>query len=186
MAGYWFGKMVSATLLLQQQLRSILEIVQALQFMATVNFNTIKGFNQSFSSKCPMKSTTMAKGMCVKKLTGTHKISKQARNLIWLISLWFLFYLFIGMYSLIGKVAADHSHKWIYKEPNDQEINFLSAWQNAADSVIISLYVLKIHFMLHFLSEKTSVFLQKYPSCFTAPQDLGSPVPVWYKGIILY
>ncbi|KAI5437001.1 hypothetical protein KIW84_023211 [Lathyrus oleraceus] len=35
---------------------------------------------------------------------------------------------------LIGKVAADHSHKWIYKEPNDQEINFLSAWHNSADS----------------------------------------------------
>ncbi|XLS55071.1 hypothetical protein HN51_004826, partial [Arachis hypogaea] len=37
---------------------------------------------------------------------------------------------------LIGKVAADHSHKWIYKEPNEQEINFLSAWHNLADSTI--------------------------------------------------
>ncbi|XP_022726634.1 protein RICE SALT SENSITIVE 3-like [Durio zibethinus] len=36
--------------------------------------------------------------------------------------------------GLIGKVAADHSHKWIYKEQHDQEINFLSAWQNSADS----------------------------------------------------
>ncbi|KAI4314298.1 hypothetical protein L6164_027221 [Bauhinia variegata] len=36
--------------------------------------------------------------------------------------------------GLIGKVAADHSHKWIYKEPNDQEINFLSAWHSSADS----------------------------------------------------
>lgn len=36
--------------------------------------------------------------------------------------------------GLIGKVAADHSHKWIYKEPNDQEINILSAWHNSADS----------------------------------------------------
>lgn len=36
--------------------------------------------------------------------------------------------------GLIGKVAADRSHKWIYKEPNDQEINFLSAWQNSADA----------------------------------------------------
>ncbi|KAL6983645.1 hypothetical protein U1Q18_017025 [Sarracenia purpurea var. burkii] len=36
--------------------------------------------------------------------------------------------------GLIGKVAADHGHKWIYKEPKDQEINFLSAWQNSADS----------------------------------------------------
>ncbi|XP_044491439.1 protein RICE SALT SENSITIVE 3-like [Mangifera indica] len=36
--------------------------------------------------------------------------------------------------GLIGKVAADHSHKWIYKEPTDQEIHFVSAWQNSADS----------------------------------------------------
>ncbi|RVW47275.1 Protein RICE SALT sensitive 3 [Vitis vinifera] len=36
--------------------------------------------------------------------------------------------------SLIGKVAADQSHKWVYKEPNEQEINFLSAWHNSADS----------------------------------------------------
>ncbi|KAF5726760.1 hypothetical protein HS088_TW22G00442 [Tripterygium wilfordii] len=36
--------------------------------------------------------------------------------------------------GLIGKVAADHSHKWIHKEPNEQEINFLSAWHNSADS----------------------------------------------------
>ncbi|XP_044488307.1 protein RICE SALT SENSITIVE 3-like isoform X1 [Mangifera indica] len=36
--------------------------------------------------------------------------------------------------GLVGKVAADHSHKWIYKEQNDQEINFLSAWHNSADS----------------------------------------------------
>ncbi|QHO07592.1 SUMO-conjugating enzyme [Arachis hypogaea] len=36
--------------------------------------------------------------------------------------------------KLIGKVAADQSHKWIYKEPNEQEINFLSAWHNSTDS----------------------------------------------------
>ncbi|CAN4094732.1 unnamed protein product [Withania somnifera] len=36
--------------------------------------------------------------------------------------------------GIIGKVAADHSHKWIYKEPNEQEISFLSAWHNSADS----------------------------------------------------
>ncbi|XLR19651.1 hypothetical protein S83_047563, partial [Arachis hypogaea] len=36
--------------------------------------------------------------------------------------------------GLIGKVAADQSHKWIYKEPNEQEINFLSAWHNSTDS----------------------------------------------------
>ncbi|XP_058112209.1 protein RICE SALT SENSITIVE 3 isoform X2 [Magnolia sinica] len=36
--------------------------------------------------------------------------------------------------GLIGKVAADHSHKWVFKEPQEHEINFLSAWHNPADS----------------------------------------------------
>ncbi|XP_059656025.1 protein RICE SALT SENSITIVE 3-like isoform X2 [Cornus florida] len=37
--------------------------------------------------------------------------------------------------GLIGKVAADQSHKWIYdKEPSDQEINYLSSWHNSTDS----------------------------------------------------
>ncbi|CAI0386072.1 unnamed protein product [Linum tenue] len=36
--------------------------------------------------------------------------------------------------GLIGKVAADHSHKWVYKEANEQEINFLSTWHNSPDS----------------------------------------------------
>ncbi|CAN6448624.1 unnamed protein product [Victoria cruziana] len=36
--------------------------------------------------------------------------------------------------GLIGKVAADHGHKWIFKEPSDHEINFLSAWNNPVDS----------------------------------------------------
>lgn len=39
-------------------------------------------------------------------------------------------------HSLIGKVAADRSHKWIYKEPNDQVINLLSSWHNSADTVL--------------------------------------------------
>lgn len=37
--------------------------------------------------------------------------------------------------GLIGKVAADRSHKWIYKEANDnQDIKFLPTWHNSADS----------------------------------------------------
>ncbi|KAK6139238.1 hypothetical protein DH2020_027023 [Rehmannia glutinosa] len=39
-------------------------------------------------------------------------------------------------HEIYNYVAADHSHKWIHKEPNDQEINFLSAWHNSADSTI--------------------------------------------------
>ncbi|KAI3981493.1 hypothetical protein MKX01_007420 [Papaver californicum] len=36
--------------------------------------------------------------------------------------------------GLIGKVAADRNHKWIYKDPSEQEINYLSAWHNTGDS----------------------------------------------------
>ncbi|CAN6477603.1 unnamed protein product [Victoria cruziana] len=36
--------------------------------------------------------------------------------------------------GLIGKAAADHSHKWIFKEPDDREGNCLPAWQNTVDS----------------------------------------------------
>ncbi|KAJ9677682.1 hypothetical protein PVL29_022581 [Vitis rotundifolia] len=35
--------------------------------------------------------------------------------------------------DLIGKVASDHSHKWIYKEHSDPENNLFSAWQNPGD-----------------------------------------------------
>ncbi|PIA62139.1 hypothetical protein AQUCO_00200264v1 [Aquilegia coerulea] len=36
--------------------------------------------------------------------------------------------------GLIGKVAADHSQKYVYKEETEQAINFLSAWHNPGDS----------------------------------------------------
>ncbi|GJN00217.1 hypothetical protein PR202_ga17631 [Eleusine coracana subsp. coracana] len=36
--------------------------------------------------------------------------------------------------GLIGKVAADHSHKWVLKEPSEQETNLISSWSNPADS----------------------------------------------------
>jgi hypothetical protein len=40
---------------------------------------------------------------------------------------------------LIGKVAADHSHKWVFKEPPEQqETSLISSWSNAADSVSVS------------------------------------------------
>ncbi|KAG1326990.1 protein RICE SALT SENSITIVE 3 [Cocos nucifera] len=38
--------------------------------------------------------------------------------------------------GLIGKVAADYSHKWVFKEPQDNEINLLPSWNNPADSTI--------------------------------------------------
>lgn len=36
---------------------------------------------------------------------------------------------------VIGKVAADHSHKWVFKEPQEHETNLISSWTNPADSV---------------------------------------------------
>ncbi|OVA16288.1 Transcription factor MYC/MYB N-terminal [Macleaya cordata] len=36
--------------------------------------------------------------------------------------------------GLIGKVAADHSHKWVHKERSEQELNFMSTWHNPGDS----------------------------------------------------
>ncbi|URE05119.1 hypothetical protein MUK42_20620 [Musa troglodytarum] len=36
--------------------------------------------------------------------------------------------------GLIGKVAADHSHKWVFNEPQDHDTSFLSTWSNAANS----------------------------------------------------
>lgn len=36
---------------------------------------------------------------------------------------------------LMGKVAADSSHKWVYREPVEHEISFLSPWQGSLDPV---------------------------------------------------
>ncbi|WVZ81830.1 hypothetical protein U9M48_029165 [Paspalum notatum var. saurae] len=42
--------------------------------------------------------------------------------------------------GLIGKVAADHSHKWVFKEPQEHEINLIASWTNPADSSSSSCY----------------------------------------------
>ncbi|CAL9159044.1 unnamed protein product [Musa hybrid cultivar] len=36
--------------------------------------------------------------------------------------------------GLIGTVAADHSHKWVFDEPQDHDTSFLSTWSNAINS----------------------------------------------------
>lgn len=38
-------------------------------------------------------------------------------------------------HRLMGKVAADSSHKWVYREPVEHEISFLSPWQGSLDPV---------------------------------------------------
>lgn len=37
--------------------------------------------------------------------------------------------------GLMGKVAADSSHKWVYREPVEHEISFLSPWHSSLDPV---------------------------------------------------
>jgi hypothetical protein len=36
---------------------------------------------------------------------------------------------------LMGKVAADNSHKWVYREPMEHEISFISPWHGSLDPV---------------------------------------------------
>ncbi|KAF5449830.1 hypothetical protein F2P56_030235 [Juglans regia] len=74
--------------------------------------------------------------------------------------------------GLIGKVAADHSHKWIYKEPNDQELNLLSAWHNSADSVIEDLsYVVLLRKKFSYIESIPGVLLP-HPSSSAFPFKL--------------
>lgn len=71
MAGYWFGKMVSATLVPQPHqlmIRSthpMMNVQVALLLSMVINFNIISSTmdcNLSFFSRCPMRSTTTEKG----------------------------------------------------------------------------------------------------------------------------
>ncbi|KAG8072360.1 hypothetical protein GUJ93_ZPchr0006g41893 [Zizania palustris] len=36
--------------------------------------------------------------------------------------------------GLIGKVASDHGHKWVFQEARENEINLVTSWNNSADS----------------------------------------------------
>ncbi|PKU77777.1 hypothetical protein MA16_Dca005609 [Dendrobium catenatum] len=76
--------------------------------------------------------------------------------------------------GLIGKVAADHSHKWVYKEPQEQEINFLTSWNNPADSVMEDLS------FIVFLRKKFA-YLESIPGVLL-PHPSSSTVPVRIDG----
>ncbi|KAH0462246.1 hypothetical protein IEQ34_009821 [Dendrobium chrysotoxum] len=70
--------------------------------------------------------------------------------------------------GLIGKVAADHSHKWVYKEPQEQEINFLTSWNNPADYVLIMILLTLFADLLHF-----GLLLSKHPRTWEAQFQSG-------------
>nr|XP_025699430.1 protein CLEC16A homolog isoform X3 [Arachis hypogaea] len=99
--------------------------------------------------------------------------------------------------GLIGKVAADHSHKWIYKEPNEQEINFLSAWHNSADSTIALIAVREgvvqlgaVHKVIEDLSyvvllRKKFSYIESIPGVLL-PHPSSSAYPYKVEGVVGY
>jgi hypothetical protein len=106
--------------------------------------------SRSCSSRCPTTSTTTAKGRWPPQPEPNHYYSKTVNNHRFLLSqltmmvMTLLFSLSLSLFCswcrLIGKVAADHSHKWVFKEPPEQqETNLISSWTNPADSVSVSL-----------------------------------------------
>ncbi|KAF7124561.1 hypothetical protein RHSIM_Rhsim12G0048200 [Rhododendron simsii] len=85
--------------------------------------------------------------------------------------------------GLIGKVAADHSHKWIYKEHNErQEIDFLSVWQNSADSVMEDLnYVVLLREKFNYIESIPGVLLP-HSSSSSSPPPPPPPYPFKING----
>ncbi|KAF8039458.1 hypothetical protein BT93_B1866 [Corymbia citriodora subsp. variegata] len=84
--------------------------------------------------------------------------------------------------GVIGKVAADYSHKWIHKEPNEQEINFLSAWHNSAESVVEDLsYVVLLRKRFSYIESIPGVLLP-HPSSSSYPNVGygGAPDGAWH------
>lgn len=44
---------------------------------------------------------------------------------------------------LMGKVASDKCHKWVFKEQTESESNASSYWQSSFDAVSFSFYKIK-------------------------------------------
>ncbi|MQL78228.1 hypothetical protein Taro_010628 [Colocasia esculenta] len=62
--------------------------------------------------------------------------------------------------GLIGKVAADRSHKWVFKEaPDNDDANFLSAWHNSTDSVSAGEEDLYVYTYIYSILEESAIFL---------------------------
>ncbi|XP_039791424.1 uncharacterized protein LOC120657214 isoform X3 [Panicum virgatum] len=74
--------------------------------------------------------------------------------------------------GLIGKVAADHSHKWVFQEaqpPQEHEINLISSWSNPADFVAEDLsYVVMLRRKFGYLESIPGVLLP-HPSSAAFP-----------------
>ena len=94
------------------------------------------GLELMFTSKCLMKSTTMEKGMILLQFklyyyyqSGTLSSTGESCHLIFSLL----------ACSLIGKVAADNSHKWVFNDsPNVNDPSFTSSWNVSLDLVSLT------------------------------------------------
>ncbi|KAF8779785.1 hypothetical protein HU200_002044 [Digitaria exilis] len=77
--------------------------------------------------------------------------------------------------GLIGKVAADHSHKWVFQEAQQEhEINLISSWSNPADSVAEDLsYVVLLRRKFGYVESIPGVLLP-HPSSAAFPAASGA------------
>jgi hypothetical protein len=48
---------------------------------------------------------------------------------------------------LMGKVASDKCHKWVFKEPSECEPNISNYWQSSFDAVCTIIFSLSILFL---------------------------------------
>lgn len=70
---------------------------------------------------------------------------------------------------LMGKVASDKCHKWVFKEPSECEPNISNYWQSSFDAVrtIISCASAVVKKKKNCASAPSSfLFLQSLPPCF--------------------
>jgi hypothetical protein len=74
---------------------------------------------------------------------------------------------------LMGKVASDKCHKWVFKEPSDCEPNISNYWQSSFDAVTIYsfIYFLLISTLLSLLYtfRSGSLLLFHFPPLQRAP-----------------
>jgi hypothetical protein len=57
--------------------------------------------------------------------------SESEKHMLFMCFDWFLFLLS----RLMGKVASDKCHKWVFKEPTECEPNISNYWQSSFDAV---------------------------------------------------
>lgn len=88
------------------------------------------------SLKCLMKYTIMEKGKNPPESTFFHLLLAKSSKVE---GTW--------VYRVVGKVAAENSHKWVFKETtNDTDPTFISPWNMSIEPVRISvMHLFEVH-----------------------------------------